>query len=360
MNMMPGSRYSIALTALILGSCASGIPVKFPQYPSGNQGAQLQRVLDGKRKIAVVARDLPAGYSTDLTRLGLASEWQDTMRSSIQSAMQTRGFYSIVDLDSRSTRYQELAHAQSGMTRNQLAIGKELAVESILFVRMTALPRVECKVEEITDLSTAALQLAMAAANKGQTNGEAQYKKPTGVTYLTVFVEATLVNVETGRSISYSNTKPHRLENDVGNLQCPSQLKAFDEALEQIGTDIASNLSPEVVTFYIPLADDVDGLRGGDPDRVAAFLEEGIKWAEEGNFDEAARQWERALDESGGTSTSAMWNLGAYYWYSGDMDQAQQYFEQAMRTAEPGWMDDKRYVWTLFQKEKDRVAKEGY
>ncbi|MBI41143.1 MAG: hypothetical protein CMF59_16220 [Leptospiraceae bacterium] len=351
----------ISLILLVyLGSCASGIPVKFPQYPAGNQGQQLQRVLDGKRKLAVVARDLPAGYSTNLNRLGLATEWQDTIRGSVQSAMQGRGFYSIVDLDSRDRRYQELAHAQSGMTRNQLQIGRELAVESILFVRMTALPRVECKIEEVTDLSTAALQLAMAAASKGQSSGDAQYKKPTGVTYLTVFVEATLVNVETGRSMSFSNTKPHRLENDVGNTQCPSQLKAFDEAMDMVGTEIARNLSPEVVTFYIPLSDDTDGLRGGEPSRVQAFLEEGIKWAEEGNFDMAARQWERALDESGGTSTSALWNLGAYYWYSGDMDQAQSYFDRAMRSAEPGWMDDKRYVWTLFQKEKERMAREGF
>ncbi|MCB1137191.1 MAG: hypothetical protein KDK23_00485 [Leptospiraceae bacterium] len=344
----------------VLGGCASGIPVKFPQYPAGNQGQQLQRVLDGKRKLAVVARELPPGFSTNLTRLGLASEWQDTIRGSIQSAMQRRGFYSMVDLDSRDRRYQELAHAQSGMTMNQLRIGRELAVESILFVRMTALPRVECKIEEVTDLSTAALQLAMAAASKGQNTGEAQYKKPTGVTYLTVFVEATLVNVETGRSISFSNTAPHRLENDVGNTQCPSQLKAFDEAMQMVGTEIAKNLSPEVVTFYIPLADDTDGLRGGDPDRVSAFLEEGIKWAEEGNFEEAARNWERALDESGGTSASALWNLGAYYWYSGDMDMAQDYFDRALRNAEPGWMDDKRYVWTLFKKEKERIQKEGY
>lgn len=339
-------------------SCAAGIPVQFPRYPSGSTGSRLQSVLKGKKRIAVVARDLSPNISAQLSGSALAGEWQETTRGTVKKAFEGKGFYEIIDLDSRDLRYRELAHAQTGMTRNQLKIGQELAINALLFVQMTAKPRSECKREEVSKLSAQAMQLAMMAASKGEAGAEPP-KQYAGVTYVTAFVQGTLVNVETGASVSYTSTSPYRLENDAGNLQCPSELTAFDGALQLAAEAIADRLSPEIVTLKIPLADDTDGLVG-NTDRVEAYLEEGIKWAEAGDFEQASLSWERALSESGGRSSAALWNLAAYNWYAGDMDMAENYFGRSIRSAEPGWITSgKRFVYKKFKEEKERKLREG-
>lgn len=198
--------YFVLAIGLYIG-CATTIPLKFPKFPEDTQGKKLREVLEGKKKIAVVAKDLSPAVRRGLDQRGLASEWRETIRSAMKTILEEYGYYAVIDIDSRSQRYDELARTQTGLTRKQLVLGQEFAVDHLFFVNMTALPRVECKVENLTDpiaVSMAALQLAMAAKdNNSNVNTRSQpTTKPTGVLYLTIFVEGTLVNVETSKSIA--------------------------------------------------------------------------------------------------------------------------------------------------------------
>ncbi|MBW7858795.1 MAG: hypothetical protein H3C43_11010, partial [Leptonema sp. (in: Bacteria)] len=204
---------------LFLTSCGPGIPVKIPQFPQGNEGTRLKAALDGKKRVAVVAKAL-SPYITRTMEASMATQWSDTIRAKMKSALEEYGYYTMVDVDSRNARYNELAQSQTGLTSSQLAIGQELQADHLFFVNMTATPKSECKIEMVTDamaIGKAALQLALATNknNKGNSSVDTP-AQPTGVLYLTVFVEGKLVNIETGRSVSYMNTEPYRLENSAG------------------------------------------------------------------------------------------------------------------------------------------------
>ncbi len=346
--------------------CTTTIPIRFPKFPEDVQGKKLRDVLDGKKKIAVVAKDLPPAVRVVLDRRGLASEWRETIRSAMKTILEEYGYYAVIDIDSRSQRYEELARTQTGITRKQLALGQEFAVDHLFFVNMTALPRVECKIEMLTDplaVSIVALQLAMAASDK-DTNVKTNQPValPTGVLYLTVFVEGTLVNVETGKSLSYSVQEPYRLENQVGNVQCPSELVAFHNALESATKKIADKLSPKVVTINLPLEKDDDMVKIDDKETkktINILLKDGINWVKAGDIEQAIQSWQSALDESGGTSPSAYWNLAIAKWYLGDMEQALKYFEQASLRGGPKFLNsEKRKVIALFKQEKKRMEEE--
>jgi len=167
------------------------------------------------------------------------------------------------------------------------------------------------------------------------------------------------VNVETGRSTSYSFSKPYKYENAIGNPECPSTLEALSKAFDQAASALADNLSPAIVTVKIPLASDADDLIDEKKGAVEKSLEEGNKWAQAGDFDMAAQIWEKALDASGGSSAAALWNLAAYKWYAGDMDSAEKYFKKAFLSGGAEWVNARRRrVWGEFQREKEYRADE--
>jgi tetratricopeptide (TPR) repeat protein len=343
--------------------CGVSIPIKFPKFPDGTEGKKLKQVLEGKRKVGVVAKELPPAVRRGLDRYGLASEWQETIRAAMKTTLEEYGYYIVVDIDSRSQRYDELARSQTGITRNQQALGQELNVDHLFYVNMTAVPRVECKIELLKDAAAAAaaaLQLAMAAAGAEVKTDNTTISRPTGVLYLTVFVEGTLVNVETGRSISYSVQEPYRLENQVGNQECPSELVAFNEALKNATKKIADRLSPRVVTEKIPLEEKDKEIEIGDKKTVELLLQDGIKWIEAGDIEQAIKSWDAALEESGGTSKAALWNLAVAKWYQGDLEKAQKYFDQVTKMGGTKFIDSKkRQAIAIFKIEKKRIEEEG-
>ncbi|HMU83161.1 MAG TPA: hypothetical protein PKE49_16340 [Leptospiraceae bacterium] len=339
-------------------TCVPGIPVKIPRYPEGVMGDQLKSVMGAKRKVGVVAASPNPNL---LQQIGYDQDWSATVEGAVTTELTQRGFYTMIDTSSRKQRLRELAYTQTGLTGEQRNIGQELAAEGLLFIRMTAPPLKECKTEYVTDFAATALKLGMKMAMKDSNGaGDAQEKKPTGVLFLTVFVQGTLTNLETGQSVTYAHSKPYKLQNEAGNQECPSTLDAFGKALQDASAAIADNLSPSIVTVKIPLASDADDLDGDQKAKVTKYLTEGIKWAEADDFQMAAQNWEKALDASGGKSASALWNIAAYKWYSGDMDGAEKYFKRSFSNGGSDWADAaKRSLWATFRKEKDRKESEG-
>ena len=339
---------SLALLVLLLG-CGPSIPIKFPQYPAST-GSQLKRLLKGKRNLGVVAAKPP---SYMLRRIGYENDWTATIEAAVSAAITERGYFTIVDIENRKDRLRELAHSQSGLTRESLKIGKELEISNMLIVRMTQPPRAQCTTKMVADYSGYAAQLALAKAS-GDGAGDAQLKKPTKVLNLTIFVEGKLLSVETGQAVRYANSKSYEYMNSAGDTNCPSALAAFDPALQYAANKLADNLSPKIVTLQVPLMDDVGDDVRGDPDRVAKYLESGNAWAENNDFDAAAKSWKRALSESGRSSLSAMWNLGVYNWYKGNYKEADKYFGKVKGELGPGGLSSSMmFLLTKFREQKN-------
>ncbi|MCR9144149.1 MAG: hypothetical protein NXI24_18015 [bacterium] len=339
----------LLLSGVLAYSCGPSIPVRFPQYPRAT-GAKLKSVLEGGRNLGVIAAKTNPAI---LRRIGYENDWSDTMEGAVSTAVSKKGFFEVVDLSGRKERLRELAYTQSGMTGESLAIGRELAVNSMLTVQMTNAPRQECKTEMVADYSGYAMELALAKA-QGESTDKANLEKKTGVLYLTIFVVGRLTSVETGRTVTYSHTQPYRQVSKAGDTDCPSALLAFDGAVDQAARGIADNLSPSIVEISVPLLEDADDVRDDESrDMVGGYLNSGNQWAEVADFDRAAKDWRRALNESSGVSISALWNLAVYSWYAGEYDDAERYFEQALDGGGPDWLDGaKRELMARFSEQK--------
>lgn len=350
---------------LLFVDCRATIPIKFPQFPEGTQGARLRDVLNGRKKVAVVIKELKPSIKNGLERFGVSTDWSETIRAAMKTQLEKFGYYIVIDIDTRNERYEELARTQTGITQTQKALGLELAVDHFFFVNMTAAPKVECKIENVSDpvaLSLIAMQIAATAKDKNSNKNitvNSDVIKPTGVLYLTIFLEGMIVNIESGRSISYSVQEPFRLENQLGNKQCPSQLVAFHQALEIATMKIASKLSPMIVTLSIPLEEKDNTVQAGDKKIINQYLKDGIKWFQAGDIDQAIQSWETALMESGGTSKCAYWNLATAKWYKGDMVEAQRYFDLSIKVGGPKFINEnKRKIIAIFKQEKKRIEEE--
>ena len=342
----------LCFSAALLLACGPSIPVRFPHYPSST-GTQLRAVLDGKKTVGIVAARPPQNM---LQQIGYQEDWSRTVEAAVETEIVKREFYTLVDLSSRAERLRELAHSQSGLTQESLAIGRELQASHLLVISMTNQPRSECTIQNRTDLMATALNLAMAASNDGQ--GAGAEEKPTAVMTVTVFVQGRLINVETGQSVSYATSTPAEHYNSVGDTNCPSVLAAFNNALQQAAKDLADNLSPRSITLDVPLMDDVDDVDEEDQEAVTDYLNSGNEWAEAADFERASRSWQRALTESRGQSVSAMWNLAVYNWYRGNYGEAENLFNRALDSAGPSWLDGaKRELISAFN--EDRCSVEG-
>ncbi len=339
-------------------ACGAKLAITFPRFPP-DTGRQILQLMSGKRKIGVIAMQMPKNFATEM---GIESDWSSTVEGAVTNAFMQKGYYEFVDLAGRKQRLSELAYTQSGMTGEQRTIGQELAVDGLLYIMMTAQPRQECKIENEVSLAGAASTLYnvyAATQGKDQIRG-ADASSPTGVLYLTVFVQAKLTNLETGQSLPISINKPFRQANDTGNQECPSSLLAFEGALRQAADEIASKLSPEMITKQVSIERDASDLPDPVKDRVKEYLAVGYKWAKNKDYESAAENWTSALNESGGTSVSALWNLAIYKWSTGDMDGAEEMFKRAMKAGGPDFFDDeKSELLSAFKEEKKLQAAGG-
>jgi tetratricopeptide (TPR) repeat protein len=251
-----------------------------------------------------------------------------------------------------------LARSQTGITKNQKALGQELNIDHLFYVNMTAAPRLECKTEIITNYR----QVKKRIKTKDgivEISEIVPTKEIQRILYLTIFLEATLVNIETGHSISSSSQEPYVLSGFVGNPDCPSELVAFNEAIKIAAKKIADRLSPRVEIIPVPLEKKDPSISVGNKKLVNQLLEDGVKWLESGNVEEAIKSWQLALEESEGTSKSAYWNIAVAMWYQGELEQAQKYFDQAMKLGGSDFFDSsKRKFYTIFKQEKKRIEEE--
>jgi len=358
MKLKTGYLAAISLAAALILElgCGPALVIRFPKFPE-QTGGELRRVMQGRRKVGIVA--VKPRDPTMLQRMGYTEDWSATVEAAVNAAISRRGYYTLIDVASRRDRLTELAYTQSGMTDQQKTIGQELATDGLLFIQMTNQPRQECKTEMVTSAMAVAGNLLSMAVSKGQARQQ-DTTVPTGALFLTVFIQAKLTNIETGQTVIFSVNKPFKLVNEAGNTECPSTLAAFNGALEQASTDIADNLSPNVVEQHIVLLDDVDDLDSNVADRIEKYLKAGNKWAESQEYEMAAEQWQNALNESGYQSLSALWNMAVYKWYSGDMETAEKYFTQALKRGGPDFMDgNKAEIWRDFRTERKRMLEAG-
>ncbi len=312
-------------------------------------------VMRGKKKVGIVALKTRKTY---LQRLGTQIDFSKAVEGSVENAIQKFGYFTLIDLGSRKKRLREIAHSQSGLTRTQAAIGQELKADGLLYIQMTNPPLTECKVERRTSATAAAANLISAAAG-GDGGAGGNVRKPIGVRYLTVFVKGKLVNIESGRSISFTAKKPVKVDGSLGSRECPSALDALDKALDQSALEIARRLSPRVVNLRVPVSDDVENVPENRQAQVQKFLERGIKWADKKNYERAGASWKLALQMSGSQSAAAFWNLAVYKWASGELDDAEQYFKRVEAIGGPDWLDgDKMEIITKFAREKKRIEAE--
>lgn len=346
------------LLLIFLISCKTTVPIKYPKFPEGIEGSKLRQVLKNKKKIAVVVKELPNDIKNNLIKYQNYNEWQETVRAAMKTTLEEYGYYVVVDIESRSQRYNELARSQTGITKNQKALGQELNIDHLFYVNMTAAPRLECKTEIITNYR----QVKKRIKTKDgivEISEIVPTKEIQRILYLTIFLEATLVNIETGRSISSSSQEPYVLSGFVGNPDCPSELVAFNEAIKTAAKKIADRLSPRVEIISVPLEKKDPSISVGNKKLVNQLLEDGVKWLESGNVEEAIKSWQLALEESEGTSKSAYWNIAVAMWYQGELEQAQKYFDQAMKLGGSDFFDSsKRKFYTIFKQEKKRIEEE--
>jgi hypothetical protein len=299
-------------------------------------------------------------YKKDNANMEVASDWRTTIHGSILNSIQRKGYFRIVDLSSREARLKEVAHSQRiGGLKD---ISKELSVDGLMFIEVPQTPASECK------YSTSSKTKKECAAYNSQ--GQCMsYRDKTVIEhkrelFFTVYAKARLVNLETGQSREYTNTRPAILSNvsNFPNVSCPSMQEGFNQALLIASETIAEHLSPEMTQFEVPIYDDPDGIADSDiKSRVKDSLKVGNKWLDTDapNMDLAKQQWERALNLSNNNSASAHWNMGIYHWSKGNVEMAEGHFNQAMSKGGADWMDSKkRKVISKFHEEKKRIKLE--
>ncbi len=343
-----------AAGALALGIVACG--TKIPIQVVTKAPKDVMNMMEGKKSVGIIA---VASKENFLQKLGLQIDWTKTIQGAVNNAFQKWGYYKMVDLESRRQQLEELAYSRTGMTTGAQSIGKQLNADALLFITMTAPPLQECKIEKIFDPAAAAMAAIDAARGTG---GNQEIKKDTGVLFLTVFVEARLVRTTSGQVISFQNSKPFKLQNSVGNRQCPSVLDTFDKSMGMAGERIASKLSPKVETIRVPIIEDPVGSPENVAKKVEGYLKLGTRFikVKPPNLEKAREQWEKALNESGQKSAAALWNLAIVKWAEGDMQGAQEYFKKSENVGGPDWLtDDKISVTNWFSQEKDRKGKEA-
>ena len=346
--------YLFAASALLLGMVACfSTKVRIPVLTSAPKN--VMQMMEGKKSVGVIAVRSKENF---MQKLGIQIDWTKTIQGAVNNAFQKWGYYNMVDLESRREQLEQLAYSRTGMTTGAQSIGKQLNADGLLFITMTAPPLQECKIEKKFDAAAAAMAVIDAARGTG---GNSEIKKDTGVLYLTVFVEARLVRTTTGQVVSFQNKDPFKLDNDVGNTQCPSVLDAFGKGMDMAGERIAGKLSPRVQMLAVPIATDPVGAPDNLAKKVEGYLKAGVKFIKNKppNFGRAKEYWERALNESGQKSASAYWNLAVIKWAEADMEGADEYFKKAERAGGPEWLtDDKISITNKFTAERTQKDKE--
>ena len=340
----------ILLMLLSLTHCATTIPVLIPKFPKA-KGHQLRQVLDGQRNVAVLAIKISSEVAKKLDSQS-TNAWNVGIEASVSQNLSELGYYKIIDISSRKERLKELAYTQSGLTEESLEIGRDLQVNNFFLIRLPKPPKIECRIEEVENYATTALAITARAVINPNHAGSVNTGRPTGVLYVSLFIEGRLSNVETGQSVSHFYTKTLRLPSTGGNRACTSSYKALEKLIPIAGRKLAKELSPKFLRLSVSLFSKSQDLSGNMKRIVEKHLIAGVKWAKNNDMEEAHIEWEAALKKSNQTSGGAYWNLAVYHWHTGDFEQADEYFTVIKRKKWQLLDHKKRRTISLFNKEK--------
>lgn len=290
--------------ALLATACGPSLPIRVPSFPGGSTGANLQQVMGVRQNVGLIAVKPEQRFSKRFR----FEDWGPTVETRVRQKINEFGYYNLIDIESRRAQLTELARSQSGTSSNQLAIGRQLSADGLLFITMTREPR-----------------FGSCIPMRDNHNNLFGYSQE-----VTVYVSGRLVNTETGRSLTYTNTKPIKHQYDADG--CGNYLSALDKAMDDAAGNVASALSPRVLTHRVNLSDDPGALGDENEEkRIRDQLRSGIDWAKQDNFEEAEREWQDALSASGRRSPGALWNLAVLAWRRGQMSEAEDYFRRFLR-----------------------------
>ncbi len=337
----------VLLLFLIIGFFSQcGSYIKIPVVTS--MPADFLNVLQGGKKIGIAATVKP-----DMAFESTSGDIAAVLKGSTENALQGFGYFTMVDIASRQDRMKELVRSQQGLTQFALEAGKEFAINGLIYLNVPQNPIYECKtrrfIKEVQD-----------CPKKGKCS---TIKVPyiSKILFTTVFIQAKLVNTETGRSLSYSYQKPFEIENSAPSNQgvdCPARSQGFDAAARRASFTVAKHLSPEVRMVDIVVGSEPIGVAGPHQKSVEALLKQGIKWVEISppNFEEAKKTWLEALRISDYSAAFAYWNLAVAFWAEGNLVQSEDNFRKSMSKGGPEFMSGKKMqIYSMFLKEKKRI-----
>ncbi|EQA51828.1 tetratricopeptide repeat protein [Leptospira kmetyi serovar Malaysia str. Bejo-Iso9] len=252
------------------------------------------------------------------------------MPAKVFEAFDKESYYKLIDLSKRADVLNEATLSLTGITKSRAKIGNLLGAEAILYIGYQK-PYTECGSENKIDAVAAGLKVAGFAASiatgKEVNTGNDPVSKPTGVRYMLIPLDATLIKVDTGEVKKAVVSNPAKIFNSVGNLSCPSVLDSFGQGLDEAAAYIKSRLSPLVKTEKIEI------FVKDEDEEVKELLQEGYEeiQGETPSFKKAKEAWEKADKKAKGQSWGAKANLGTYYFSSGDFEKAIKLYEEAMK-----------------------------
>lgn len=290
---------------------------------------------------------------------GNSFDWKKLIQGSVINKFIEKRYFKIVDIANRENRLKEIAFSQMlGVNKDYT---KDLPIDILLYIEIPQEPISECK--KYTNFVVR--QECQQMDNMGRCLRYVQRRYPEYTKELTytVFVRAKMIHLESGRNLEYTNSEPAvlRKTSSSPNIDCPSALEALNEALNLAGEEIVEKLSPVMEELEVPVYKDDAGVKGSRfKKQILKLVSSGNKWldTEKPNIDLAKKEWEEAVQLSGGSSSSALWNLGVYFWYKGDFYRADEYFKKAIAMAEDeDWLDSKkRDTLSIFEAEKSRTT----
>jgi tetratricopeptide (TPR) repeat protein len=141
----------------------------------------------------------------------------------------------------------------------------------------------------------------------------------------TVAVAFRLVDVETGDIRAARQVSKHyagKVDNGVGHL--PSQAEVLDNLLQECLDEIVAMLAPHETTTQVELARGEAWIRG------RREVRQGVLHAEQGEWDEAEKEWQLAL-ELDPNNHAALFNLAVAADQRQQYEQAEDFAMQALR-----------------------------
>lgn len=339
------------LILIFISNCAT--TVKIPVVTHSPK--DFNEFMHGGRNLGIYV------YKKDNIQMDLNPSWKSTIEGAVVNSLQKKRYFKIVDVSTKEDRLKEVAFSQKMGGMKDLS--KDLSVDALLFIHVPQSPKYECI--DSSQKETKQVCESYDSNKKCTRYADKDYTVYKKTLYSTVFVNARLVNIETGQMLQHSNSEPSENAQTSTNrtvLKCPSKLSGFNYALNLASGSIADRISPTVKDMKVPIYKDAVGLSESSSNKseIKDLLSVGNKWldTDNPNLEYAKKSWDQALKLSGSRSASANWNLGVYHWAKADFKTADMYFVQATEKGGPDWIDsEKREVLSAFESEKQRALK---